>query len=837
MPGKDVYEIEAVPVHTGGGLDQAEPGTVMGTVVGAPGASTTLNGLAAGYGGDGEAGWEPAPARRRSMTGRITLCTATTVLVAVAVVGVVAVATPVDEGSSGTLPPSGSSTYVGDDGEQREGPSPPSPPPAPPPPPEPEFAVTLNAEIAAIPPGSRERQTFERQFAADVAASLGTTADRIRVTGITAGSITVSFQVLDTPAHLDVIGTLIERRPALAGAEFQTAVAMAPADGTATGERASCTSRRSCATLATPDMVAERTSYSWVDIESPANLVRVVDWEHPSNSWPADDGFVTVPLQFELMFYGLVETAVSIGTNGYLTFGEMAHYPFGNTLVIPTPGGDVGGQTVDGLLAVLWTDLDPSAGGAVYHQGNPGQLIVTWHTVPYFNLNRTISSSSTGSTFQAILHRSGVIAMQYESIEHPDLQTEDGTGHYPTPSIGFENHDGSKGVQVAYGWDELPAEESAWLVRAGVAKWVADRPEHSSDSPGICGESHLESHLFSNRIASRHESLDERGTCHGADDSVTSGWEHAANLCGVLGARLCTLAELENGETAASGCSHDNEQTWALDAPDLTESGDQQHWILPSCPDGSHWATSQTSGVDTDVPGRTCVQDDSNLAVRCCADAVVGTPCAMPPYTFITQSSAPPPPTTGMPPIPIATPVVTTSEASIEGHTTLLLSLQLSDEAQNVYALHGGSQPGSLLYFPPAYQVAAPFGVHVGGVPRGFLDLADSGDGTLQNVQWDSWLTLGLTEGNEDNAIATIGINFSDWDDSTPLTEDPDSGGAVFCMNPDLCPTNGGSLVVIAQLTVQPPGRAGSTMTATMGLQGRSATVADDWTQDVVFQL
>ncbi len=432
MPAKEVYEIEAVPVHTGGGLDQAEPGTVMGTVVGAHGPSRTLNSLAAGYGGDGEADWEPSPARR-SKTGRITLCVATTVLVVVTIVGVVIVATPVEERSPTSASP-GVRVYAGGDSEERERPL---SPPAPPSPPEPEFAVTLNADIATIPVGSPERQRFEREFAADLAASLGTTADRIRVTRITAGSITVSFQVLDTPAHLDVVGTLIERRPVLAGAEFQTAMAVesspAPTDGASTDERASCTSRRSCATLAMPDMVAQRANYSWENIEIPANLVRIIDWEHPSNSWPADDGFVTVPLEFDFAFYGLVERHVSIGTNGYLTFGEMAHYPFGNTLIIPTPGGDVGGETVDGLLAVMWTDLDPSAGGAVYYQADPGQLVVTWHTVPYYHSNRTVSSSSTGSTFQAILYNSGVIAMQYKSIDRPDLLTEDGTRHYSIP--------------------------------------------------------------------------------------------------------------------------------------------------------------------------------------------------------------------------------------------------------------------------------------------------------------------------------------------------------------------------------------------------------------------
>ena len=405
MPGKEVYEIEAVPVHTGGGMDEAEPGTVLGTVVGGP--STTLNSLAAGYGGDGEAGWQPAPARRRSAaTLGITLCAGVTLLIVATVAGTAAVSTfeRQEEDSSAKLASAG---YVSGDGGQHERP-PPSPPP-----PQPEFAVTLNEDIAAIPAGSDARRSFERRFVADLAASLAISADKIRVTGITAGSITVSFEVLDPPTNLDVIGVLIVRRPALAGADFQAAVELSSTDGIAAADQASCTSRRSCAALAMPDMVAQRTTYSWLDIETSSNLVRLGDWVHPSNSWPADDGYVTVPLQFEFRFYGMVERTVSIGTNGYLTFGEMAHYPFGNTLVIPTPGGDIGGETVDGLVAVMWTDLDPSAGGAVFHQGNSAQQIVTWHTVPYFNSNRTIASNSVGSTFQAIIYASGDMIMQY----------------------------------------------------------------------------------------------------------------------------------------------------------------------------------------------------------------------------------------------------------------------------------------------------------------------------------------------------------------------------------------------------------------------------------------
>ena len=48
----------------------------------------------------------------------------------------------------------------------------------------------------------------------------------------------------------------------------------------------------------------------------------------------------------------------------------------------------------------------------------------------------------------------------------------------------------------------------------------------------------------------------------------------------------------------------------------------------------------------------------------------------------------------------------------------------LGPSAQNVYTIYGNSQ--SPLVFPPAYQVALPFGAHVGGTQPAFWTLGDS---------------------------------------------------------------------------------------------------------------
>ncbi|KAL3933477.1 MAG: hypothetical protein SGBAC_010381 [Bacillariaceae sp.] len=58
------------------------------------------------------------------------------------------------------------------------------------------------------------------------------------------------------------------------------------------------------------------------------------------------------------------------------------------------------------------------------------------------------------------------------------------------------------------------------------------------------------------------------GVCH---DSVT--YHEANDLCGSVGARLCTVTELEQGCTAGTGCSHDEKMIWSsIQAPAPTPS-------------------------------------------------------------------------------------------------------------------------------------------------------------------------------------------------------------------------------------------------------------------------
>jgi len=59
---------------------------------------------------------------------------------------------------------------------------------------------------------------------------------------------------------------------------------------------------------------------------------------------------------------------------------------------------------------------------------------------------------------------------------------------------------------------------------------------------------------------------------------------------------------------------------------------------------------------------------------------------------------------------------------------------------------------------PPAYQVATPFGVNIGGANPAFFAV-------MAECEYDSWLTVGLTEGNDAGDVSSIGVGWDAWDE------------------------------------------------------------------------
>ncbi len=148
---------------------------------------------------------------------------------------------------------------------------------------------------------------------------------------------------------------------------------------------------------------------------------------------------------------------------------------------------------------------------------------------------------------------------------------------------------------------------------------------------------------------------------------------------------------------------------------------------------------------------------------------------------------------------PKVTEITHCGEGGISGYTTYQLSLVVQNpNIMNIYALFGDSEFNTYtseitgqLVVPGAYQVSNIFGTNLGGVPESTYQFS-------KNSMYDSWLTIGITDGDPENKLGTIGIDFESWNLNTPLIVD---NGAVFLLNPEERFTNLEEIVV-GQLTI-----------------------------------
>jgi hypothetical protein len=190
--------------------------------------------------------------------------------------------------------------------------------------------------------------------------------------------------------------------------------------------------------------------YRWVDSNEPSGPA--FDWVDIAETGTAlalgDDAGETVELPFAFSFYGSEEAAVTIGSNGYLTFG--------------TDGTDFSNDAIpdatdpNAYIAPFWDDLDPGDGvGTVYYQDmGDGRFVVQYEGVPPF------PGPGDGAdlyTFQVVLDQNGSILLQYEEM----------IGELDGATVGIENADGSDGLQVAF---------NEAYVEGGLAVLISARP-------------------------------------------------------------------------------------------------------------------------------------------------------------------------------------------------------------------------------------------------------------------------------------------------------------------------------------------------------------------------
>ena len=150
------------------------------------------------------------------------------------------------------------------------------------------------------------------------------------------------------------------------------------------------------------------------------------------------------------------------------------------------------------------------------------------------------------------------------------------------------------------------------------------------------------------------------------------------------------------------------------------------------------------------------------------------------------------------------------------GWTTYQLSVDLPAGVSNIYALAGTPSHAvgvsAPLVLPAAYQAAAPFGVHAGGIDPAFFALAPESE-------YDSWITVGVTDASVDVTLSPgLGDAMEAWTADAGFEHD---NCAAFFMTPSDGPSGNG--IVLAQLTIT----AGTSASASGVIQGQSASGSD----------
>jgi len=145
----------------------------------------------------------------------------------------------------------------------------------------------------------------------------------------------------------------------------------------------------------------------------------------------------------------------------------------------------------------------------------------------------------------------------------------------------------------------------------------------------------------------------------------------------------------------------------------------------------------------------------------------------------------------------------------IDGYTTYRLSIIIKPDmnVKNIYALYGNRNDNSITYLPPAYQSISQTNNNIGGVEPFIISLNPESN-------YDSWLTIGITDGDTNNKLSTIGIDFSSWTSTSGLTID---NGAVFIMDPEIDIIEGNEYI-IGQISV----RTGTEFVAIVNVQGKT---------------
>lgn len=115
---------------------------------------------------------------------------------------------------------------------------------------------------------------------------------------------------------------------------------------------------------------------------------------------------------------------------------------------------------------------------------------------------------------------------------------------------------------------------------------------------------------------------------------------------------------------------------------------------------------------------------------------------------------------------------ITYENNNINGYTTYEVSLELKNINSNIYAIYGDDDNNMII--PEAFQLPSHQGANIGGINPLLIQY-------IPDTQYDSWLTIQLTDGNPLGQVDAIGIDFNSWNENNPLII---TDGAIFLDDP-----------------------------------------------------
>lgn len=151
----------------------------------------------------------------------------------------------------------------------------------------------------------------------------------------------------------------------------------------------------------------------------------------------ADDAVAVVNLPWSFQFYGNTFNQITISTNGFIVMGN-----YSGSSLYSNRKFEYDGQSgiPNGIIAPLWDDWNPSAGGSIYYGTVGSAFVVEWWGVYHYG------TSSNGVSFQVKLFQDGNIEFHY-------LDTDTGNDAYDggkSASIGYQEASNTVGYSSCY---------------------------------------------------------------------------------------------------------------------------------------------------------------------------------------------------------------------------------------------------------------------------------------------------------------------------------------------------------------------------------------------------